>query len=355
MLLFLISETLRSQEYPVFSANLIQSKLLFHTAKIHVVHPPSTRSVEIIYAKHTRGKAYWQQRYGFPEPSLSLLITDNGHATLGYTIGIYPSIQFRILNRRNFFWYGRFGGGIGWVTKHWSREDTLNNIIGGHLNNVSMFQSGIRFLLRPRWSVQTGLVFYHTSNASARQPNFGLNHYGYFLGCSFHPNEQPKEYIYRPREPKNTTHFGLKTAIALAEDKMPDGPMYTYYNLSLFMVKRFHNKYQCMAGTDFTYNSRFYMLFKNSTQFPGKENRMALRNTIFAGYEFLFGKIGFPLQLGIYTRRPLGGPLFYQKLGMNWYCIDHPSGIIKRVFLFTNLKTHLVQAELAELGIGINI
>lgn len=344
-----------AQENPILSTNLIQSRTFFHTPKIHLVKAPYTQSVEITYSKHTRGKAYWQERFGYPEPSLSLLIVNNGEAALGYTIGVYPSIQFRMVGGRKAFWYGRFGGGIGWVTRHWSRQDTLNNIIGGRVNNVSMFQTGFRYLLGKKWSIQTGLCFYHASNASARQPNFGLNNYGCFVGLNFHPNGVPKEYIHTPKDEKKQRTFGMKASFAMAEDKMPDGPMYSYYNWTIFIQKNIRGKYHLFGGTDFTYNSRYYALFKNNFQYPGKERLKSFRNTVFVGYEFLFGKVGFPLQLGLYSSRPLGGPLIYQKLGIQWYMVNRPESTIKRVFLFTQLKTHLVQAEFAEFGLGINI
>lgn len=170
----------------------------------------------------------------------------NGDIRFGYTIGLYPAIQFRLLtfSRGNIFW--KFGGGIGLVSKYYNRTpstDSMNNIVGGRVNNVSMFQAGIRYNLTANLSAQGGLFFHHASNASARQPNYGINTYGVFAGINYHPKTNTKPFS-KSSETKryNPSRIGIRLAYAMAEDKIPDGPMYPYYNMTLLSSKAVSRK-----------------------------------------------------------------------------------------------------------------
>lgn len=347
----------RSQENNLnFGVNGLTGKMFKHTDKIHIPTPVYQQALEWSYRKQTQGNKAWQQRLGYPETSLNLLIAYNGSADLGYTFGIYPAIQFRLAGNKRFALWTKLGGGVGYVTKFWKRTpaaDSVNNIIGGRINNVSMFQLGLRYHMSSLWSVQGGLHFYHASNASARQPNFGINTYGLFAGLTYHPKgyKHPFHKIKEENE-KRVYSAGLRLGFSRAEDKIADGPMYSAYNISGFVQRCFRQKYQWSLGVDATYFEKLYAIYKGNGLYKGKENMQAMRYSVFLGNEFLFGKIGLPLQLGIYLNRPIQGPFIYQKLGLNYHVYQKSVSKIQDIFLFTQLKTHLVQAELAEIGIG---
>ena len=74
------------------------------------------------------------------------------------------------------------------------------------------------------------------------------------------------------------------------------------------------------------------------------------------GNEFLLGRVGIMLQIGVYLKEgALPVDKYYEKLGCNFYVVQRETGPIKELFLSILLKTHKTQAELAEVGLGIGL
>jgi len=337
--------------------NYLGGKMIVHTPKINITAPPYSQAIEYSYCKQTKGNRAWQQRYGFPEIGINIAAADFGDQKLGRAIGLYPSIQFRLINSKQSHWYFKLGGGIGLINKSWNRtpsEDTVNNIIGSTVNNFTMIQSGYRMNLNKRWSMQAGIHFYHISNAAARHPNYGINTIGGFLGLRYHPFGIADDIKKRPlKTEKNPLNLVLKYCIAFAEARTPDGPLYPYYHVTLAGSKLYNNKNRAMLGLDATYSAELYTTFKNNYKFIGTERQNAIRYSIFGAHEFVFGKVGLPLQIGAYLNRPNGGGRFYQKLGMNYHFYHNDNNRLKDAFLITQLFTELVNAQYAEIGFGI--
>ena len=340
-----------------FGVNYLGGKVIVHTPKIHIDPPPYSQAILFSYCKQHTGTKDWQQRFGFPESALNLSFTHYGKKELGNAIGIYPSIQFRLISQKNAYWYFKVGGGIGIVSKSWKRiptEDSTNNILGSTLNNFTMIQSGVRFKVAKNWTFQSGIHFFHISNAASRQPNYGINTIGAFIGLNYHPLGVVMQFA-KIELPKNKIPYniGLKATLAFAEAKAVDGPLYPYYHISLFGSKMYRNKNRAMLGIDATYSAELYTAFKNNYKFIGTEKQHAIRYTVFGAHEFVFGKIGLPLQYGFYLNRPTGGRKTYQKLGINYHFYHNDNHIVKDIFLMTQLITELVNAQYAEIGFGV--
>ncbi len=331
--------------------------IFMHTPKIHIEKPPYSQAIEMSYGFQTRGKKQWHQMFGFPEAALNICIAQNGSSALGWSMGLYPSIRFKAISFKHSYVFWKIGGGIGYSTKHWERtpyQDSSNNIIGSAVNNFTMIQAGYRIGLSKSLSLEAGVFFHHVSNAAARSPNFGINTYGGLLGLHYHP--QGFIFSYKKKEwqkQKSQIQLVSKAVISFSEEKISNGPMCAAYNFTLAGSKMIRSKSRLMLGTDLTYHAKLYALYKNNDLFPGSERKHAVRSSIFLGNEFVFGKIGLPLQLGYYLNRPIQGPKIYQKLGMNYHFFHDNQHVIKDIFLILQLKTHLAQAEYAEFGLGM--
>lgn len=330
--------------------------ILIHTPKIYVDKPPYSSGLELSYKKQTTGRKEWHQRYGFPEVGMNMFFSMNGSTQLGYAVGIYPSIQFHLLKVHKVVWYWKIGGGMAWASTHWQRVpfvDSLNNIIGSAVNNFTMIQSGVRYPLNKYWSAQAGIHFYHLSNAAARSPNYGINTFGIHVGMNYHPNGMvthiEKQKLRRHR---NSLNLCVLNSIAFAEDKTPDGPLYPVYTGSLSIHKMIRNKSRILLGGDAIYNWRTRATIHNALQMRGPIFLSPWQFTAFAGHEFLFGRVGVPLIAGAYLNRPVGGEKMYQKLGLMYHFYHPHGGTFKDAHLSLMLKTHLVQAQYAELGFG---
>ena len=332
-------------------------RILIHTPKIHVEAPSCSWATEFSYQHQTSGKKDWHQRFGFPEASINLCYANYGDAQLGSSIAVYPAIQCKIIGNTHRYWYGKMGGGIGYANRRWQRlpaADSMNNIIGSHLNNFSMFQSGIHFTIAPRWSAQAGVQFYHLSNAASRSPNYGINTFGAHIGLQYHPNGIIDHFEKRdiPRR-KNPFLLNAGSSLGFAESKTVDGPLYRIATLSLSAVKRYRNKNNIMLGCDAIYSSktRAYIFSTNQTNRRG-ESLSPWQYTTYVGHEFLFGHTGFPIYAGAYLNRPVGGSKIYQRLGINYYFVQKEKGWCRAMYAQLLLKTHLIQAQYAELGLG---
>ncbi len=349
-----LSADLKNYSYGI---NYFGGKILIHTPKIYIKSPAYSQALEFNFNKQTLGNAVWQQRFGFPETGLSVCIARHGSSQLGMAAGFYPTIQFRIINFKNGYWYWKIGGGIGFNTRSWKRTppaDSMNNIVGSTINNFTMIQSGFRLKVAPKWSLQTGVHFYHVSNAGARKPNFGINTMGAHIGMNYHPKGFVNHFTRVPATKReNPLNFGVQSAVSFSEDKTPDGPIYANYNITFFAGKMYRGKNRFSVGGEGTYNSKLYALFKNTYKFTGQERLHAWQYSFFIANEFVFGKIGLPLQLGCYFNRPNGGEPIYQKLGINYHFYHQKSKWVKDMYLLTQLKTHYATADFAEFGLGI--
>ena len=336
--------------------NYLGGKIYLHTPKIHIQPPPYSQAVELSFQKQNLGNAMWQQLFGFPETSLNIAFASHGEKSYGYAIGFYPSILFRFINFRSSYLYYKIGGGIGINTRHWKRipyADSMNNILGSTVNNFTMFQIGYRQKISTHWSTQIGFDFYHVSNAGARKPNFGINTIGAFVGLNYHYQKFQNNIVKKKdNNYSNPFNIGAQAIVSFADDKTVDGPIYFNYGFGMFATQMYRGKSRAGLGFEGTYHSKLYSLFKSKEEHKGHEQRAAWQYSVFILHEFVFGKIGFPIQLGFYLNKPNAGAPIYQKLGISYHAFHHKKTFIKDTYLTLQLKTHYATADFAEWGIG---
>jgi hypothetical protein len=336
-----------------FGFNYLPSKILIHTPRVYLAPNAFPQAFEISYKKQTLGNKEWHQKYGFPEVALNLTYSNYDYSYFGNAIGFYPSIQFKVLQSEKLNWYFKMGGGLGIISKHWIRESPIDTFIGSKLNNFTMFQTGIHFALSKKITAQFGAHFYHVSNAATRKPNYGINAIGVFLGVNYHPKNVTKRIEKRiiPKH-KNPFNIGVQSTIGFLEARANDGPLYPVYFQSLFASKMYRNKNKFSFGFTATYNSLYYATIRNSNRYPNRYWEHSWRYSLNISNEFIFGKIGFPLQLGFYLNHPLSRNLMYQKLGLNYHFYKNTKAIFKDIYGCLLLNTHTSRAQNAELGLG---
>jgi len=135
---------------------------------------------------------------------------------------------------------------------------------------------------------------------------------------------------------------------------VPDGPRYPTYIGTAFVSRRWISKNKAFAGIDYSYHESIYAYLRNNNIDPGHEAANSYKSAVFAGNEFLLGRVGVVLQLGYYlvqSAEPLG--TFYEKVGGNFYFVQKEQGPIKEFFLCAFVKTQGFDAELGEAGLGL--
>lgn len=335
-------------------------KMIKHTQKFTGPISDFVYGTEINFIQKTYGKKEWQQITNYPTLGFSInYLNYNNRAVYGQVFGISPNITLPLWTTDKLEWTLRAGMGVGLVTKHYRRapDNNVNVAIGGALNNVSPFAMDIRYKINHHWHVQAGLNFTHVSNATFQTPNLGINTWGAHIGARYFPVTDAPERIVRDPKPTFRNNFMgfIRGGIAFVEKGPADGPTYNTYIAQAGIAKRYASKNKVYAGMDIHYHSHVYHYeIYQGIPVQSKFNS-AGQLALFAGHEYIFGKVGVVAQMGYYiVPYASQNTRLYQKLGGTYYFLRKEQGIIKEVYATALLKTHLTVAELFEMGFGIS-
>lgn len=338
--------------------NPMAEKVYKHEAKFTVPLPALTTGVDVNLMLHTYGKMAWEQRRRYPTIGLGITYINYGIDSIyGRCVGVYPNIELPLIKGRLLEWTLRIGDGIGYVTKHYSRVDpvdTLNVAIGSHINDFFSFITDLRYHAGRHWDIQLGGNFNHISDASYHKPNLGVNTYGAHIGVRYFPVTSRPPHIERKLEPlKNRWLIQGRLSMSLVSSETAGGPLYPVYIASAYASKRWISKNKAFIGIDYSYHSDIYAFLRNNEVYPGQEAAHSYKSAVFVGNEFMLGRVGAVLQLGVYTHEAaLKQDPYYEKIGGNYYIVQKERGPIKELFFSAFLKTHKIVAEFGEVGIG---
>lgn len=344
-----------------FDVNMFAGRVIKHTEKFRLPLPDVSSGVDVNFQWRKYGRKEWEQRRRYPIVGIALAYTNYGiDSVYGRVFSIYPNIEIPIITGHRLNWTARIGNGAGFVTRRYSRTgyvDTLNNAISSTLNDYASFMTDIRWNIDKHWQVQAGVNFSHISNASFRQPNLGINLAGGHVGVKYYPVSSEPRRIVRELKPLKNRWLGqFRTTVAANESNAPLGPTYPIYVATAFASKRWISKNKMFFGADYSYHQQIFAFLRdNSFVEPGTEQKEATKIAIIGGNEFLLGRVGVVLQVGVYVQQAFQSQgKYYQKLGGNFYMVQREKGFIKEAYLCAFLKTHLSVAEWAEAGFGMS-
>ena len=125
------------------------------------------------------------------------------------------------------------------------------------------------------------------------------------------------------------------------------------YITTFYASKRWLGKNKFFFGIDYAYHSDVYAFLKNYGVDRGHEMGHAWDGAFLVGNEFMIGRLGLVGQVGVYYHQTyLKFDPVYEKIGGNYYIIQHEHGILKELFVSAMLLTHEIVAEYGEIGIG---
>jgi hypothetical protein len=340
-------------------ANLFQGKVIKHSAKFHLPVPEMSTGLDVNFMWKTYGKKEWHQRRRYPTIGIGFAYTNYGiDSVYGRCYSIFPNLVIPLISGNKLEWTVRIGDGIGYVTRTYARFpfDTMNNAIGSYVNDYATFMTDLRYHINKHWDVQVGANFSHISNASYKQPNLGINLYGAHFGIRYFPTtSEPKKIKHELKPLSNRWLAQFRLSMAYTGSNAPLGPAYPIYLASAYASKRWISKNKVFGGLDYSYHTNIYsFLLNNNFVAAGTEASRSYKVAVFAGNEFMLGRLGVVLQVGYYLKQAyqIQG-LYYQKLGGNLYLVQKEKGPIKELFICGYLKTHISVAELAEFGLGM--
>jgi len=365
LLSFLSLISARGQEQPVpagsgfgVETNILAGKIIRHSKKFTAPIPPLSAALDANFTWKTYGRKAWQQRRHFPQIGIGITYTGYGNnAVFGHCLGVYPNLQVPIIRDKNFEWTFRFGNGIAYVTKKYqtsSPVDTINNAIGTNLNDFAVFMTDLRWHLDDHWQLQFGANFTHISNTDYHQPNLGVNMAGMHIGVQYAPvTNRPKPIIRELPELKNRWLVEFRTGVAYNEARAKDSLVLPSYIYTLYASRRWLGKNKYYFGIDYAFHNDVYAFLRNYGVDLGHQRANSWDGAFFAGNEFLIGRLGLVGQVGVYYHQTfLKFDPVYEKIGGNFYIIQHEHGILKELFVSAMLLTHEIVAQYGELGIG---
>ena len=335
-------------------ADYLYGKILPHNKTIkHLIvrHP---EGVLLSFNKKTFGEQEWQSNFNFPDYGFSLHHQANKNEVLGDLYGAYGHYNFYFLKRNLVF---RIGQGIAYNTNPFDKNENFRN-----LAYSTKLMPSTYFLLNYRkekiignLGFQTGLTFFHHSNANIKSPNTSTNTLSFQLGLNYVFEDEITTYKFSKDTLKTT--YPLKYNIAfrtgINESDIIGSGQKPFCELSFYADKQFTKKSKMQLGVDLfaMYYLKEYIKYK-SVAYPNeniKEDTDFKRVGLFAGYELAINKMSLEAQVGYYVYEPFDflGPM-YQRLGAKYHWN-------KTVFSSVSLKTHAAKAEALEFGIGVKL
>lgn len=339
--------------------NVIAGRIIKHTVKFTAPIPPVSGAVDLNLVWQTYGKKDWHQRRNFPVIGLGITYTDYGdNVIFGNCVGIYPNLQIPLLLRKNIDWTLRLGDGLAYVTRKYQTIapiDTINNAIGSHLNDFAVFMTDLRYHVNEHWQMQFGLSFTHISNADYHQPNLGVNLLGIHVGAQYFPvTYKPRPIIRDLPKLSNRWLTEVRLGTTYNESRSPGNPELPSYMASVYASRRWKGKNKYFFGADYAFHNDVLAFLKWCNLYHGNERAHSWDGAVFAGNEFLMGRVGIMTQIGIYYHQTyLAFDPFYEKFGCNYYIIKKETGPVKEIFLSALVLAHEITAQYGEFGIGV--
>ncbi|MCF8451322.1 MAG: acyloxyacyl hydrolase [Taibaiella sp.] len=339
--------------------NIIVGRIIRHSAKFTAPVPAYSLGFDANLVWQSCGTKPWQQLCGYPLTGIGILYTDyRSKHIFGKCVGAYPNLQVPIIKGKSLEWTIRFGVGLAYVTKKYQAYptyDTLNTAVSTHLNAFGVFMTDVRWHINPHWDFQAGVNLTHISNALYREPNLGVNMVGGHIGFRYFPGSSAPCRISAPLpEMKNRWLVETRFGLSHKEARAKGNPVEPAYIGAVYVSKRFKGKKKLFAGVDAAYHKDVYAFLINYGVEYGQEKQHAWDGGIFAGGEYIIGRLGLVGMVGVYYRQTfLDFDPVYQKMGGKYYLISREKGVGKELFISAFLNTHGVVAEYAEFGMGI--
>jgi hypothetical protein len=342
-------------------ANVLCGKVFKHEAKFTLPIPAITTGADVNMIWRTYGAKEWHQRRHYPRLGIAVAGVHYGiNSVYGTVYGLYPNITLPLITAPRLEWTLRIGNGIGYVTNKYNRTEPVNTVnvaVSSSINDFIMIRTDASYFVNRHWNISAGAFVTHISNGSVRKPNLGINVAGISAGVSYYPlTSRPAVLVHelRPLPPRYLLQ--LRYGMSFVSSYTANGPLYPVYIGTAYVSRRWRSNNKVFAGLDYSYHESIFAFMRNNRIEPGNEVSRSWKSAVIAGNELMLGRVGITLQAGVYIRKAyIHKEDIYEKVSLNYYCIQKEHGAIKELFFFTGLKAHLNVAEMGELGVGVGL
>lgn len=322
-----------------------------HAAMAYLIDDYSHGS-EIKYTQQNLKSTSWQRFFNYPETGIALFYNTFGnHEIYGEGIALYPFINFRLYNYKQFSLTSKVALGMAYATQPFDAQmNSYNTVFSSHFNAFVGFGLNATLPLSTHWIATSSFNLNHISNGSTKKPNNGINTATMALGIGYRfNNEIIKTPLKQPAPSSNEKEIllqagiGRNQVVAYNSKKFWSGSIsathlwYTKttqaFGVGLDMI--------CYGGAPYAYNE-FEDLDENATY--GVKDY--LYSSLFGTYQLQMSRTTMFFNLGVYIYKPTEPrqPI-YPKVGIRYRITDRLLGSF-------GIKANFFAAEYLEFGLG---
>lgn len=297
-------------------------------------------SGEIYYQRQINPSPSWNNTKRLPQWGVGLSATQSGSEYVGAIVALYPYIKCPLFTAGALESNFRLGFGVGWVQRPYDKTTNPENLllsqkISTHAN-VS-WQNEIR--LSPRHLINTAISFYHLSNAKTSLPNLGINIPSVSIGYRYAFNGEAKKPAPVHDTLSKKIFYKVFLSAGVKQMQVPDSSYYFVKILAGEISKQVSYSSILSVGALITFDASV----KTDPLVKQLGSIQTSQAALYGSYEYNFGRLSIPVQLGIFiynsNSKLLESVGLRYKFSRNWMA----------QFL---LKAHGNKADLMHFGIG---
>jgi hypothetical protein len=269
------------------------------------------KAIEFRLGFQSTGREIWQQYHRYPKYGFGMhysdLVKDPSDTLIGNPFSLFVFYSGPWARWGRFTLSTDISTGLSYMSRiHDPLTNPYNDVVASHINMYFDLNMNLGFRIAPRWDLYAGYGLTHYSNGRIRQPQKGINNWGWTAGMSYHLKEPVKEFIYRePPEFKASQWIQFMYALGVVEELYPEETSKTSYltsSLSVDYVYNYSRKGAVTAGLDVFYDASLGIAVTGYTP----EEVSSWQKTYLAGHmgmHFIIKRFTFLFNLGTYFRQ----------------------------------------------------
>jgi hypothetical protein len=229
------------------------------------------RAIELRIGLQSTGNKPWQQDHKYPRYGLGMhysdLIMNPSDTTMGNPFSLFMFYSAPWARWGRFTLATDISTGLSYMSRIYDPvTNPYNDVVASHINLYFDLKMNLGFSLGKRWDLYAGYGLTHYSNGRIRQPQKGVNNWGWTAGMSYLFQERVENFIYREApEFFSSDWIQLMYAVGVVEEIPPDTNTKISYFTSSFTadyVYQFSPKMAVALGMDLLYDASLGMGIK---------------------------------------------------------------------------------------------
>lgn len=333
---------------PSLAARFFYGSFLTRLPKAAYLRDSYSYFGELSVEQQTDGRYAWQVANGLPQIGVAVHFGNTGSKQyMGNMAALFPFVNWRLYQTKNFRSGVRAGAGLGWVQKPYNRLTNHKQVlIGSHTNAYINFLWENEIKLFSNLHINAAISFSHLSNGSSTLPNLGLNIPSLSIGLRYNIVKDSILQKWKQDTAIKYNALAVYTSLGLKQAPWIGSKRYVVNTLQLEWSRTLHRSGRYSVGAALFYNPSLEI--NPAGILDQKQRGKNLQAGIFVGYEHLLGRLSVPLQVGVYVYNHNSYPLLFQELGLRYRINPHWTAQLA-------MKAHTGRADFIHVGIGYRL